>query len=72
MIRPSTIRLCFLALTLALTAVAGFPVRQAQAATCCELEYQSCVSDCGALGIDTFECGAFGQQGCKFFCECNR
>lgn len=70
MSRPTTLRLCFLFLSLVLTAFAGFPVRQAEAATCCELEYQSCVADCGSSGVAVFECGVFGR-GCKFYCECN-
>jgi hypothetical protein len=70
MSRTTPFRFCFLVLSLVLTALAGSPVRQAEAATCCELEYQSCAADCGSSGVATFECTPIGR-GCKFYCECN-
>jgi len=67
--RPTMIRFGFLLLALALTALAGFPAAPAEAATCCELEAQSCAAEC-PTGVALFECTPFGSR-CKFYCECN-
>lgn len=69
--RPTMIRFGFLVLALALTAVAGFPVDQAEAATCCELESQNCAAECAEWGgVAQFECLPIGRS-CKYYCECN-
>ena len=69
--KPTTIRFCFLLLALTLTALAGFPVTQAEAATCCQLEYQNCAAECADWGgVADFECLPIGGS-CKYYCACN-
>jgi hypothetical protein len=70
MSRSTLIRTLLLGFALTLTALIGTPVRQAEAATCCELAYQDAVQDCGAAGVAYSNCVIVGRT-CKIDWQCN-